>query len=297
MSDADLCAHIESALAQVRKSVKDNLAYIAQARKRFAQPGCRVPVEGRPTWGRWIKQNLGISDRHVRRLLAEYRDPAKKRKPKKAEPRIEVESAAVIFGNIGLEMAKKLRDGDTESAKKIALQMLEADTANPDSLMPIPAPEPIQIQTIDAGDVETLASVWMQVFEPLPSGQRLSELMRFLCAIPAELVEELATAITPDSVKKTCSDTPDETPTKQPEAAPTDHAPNASPEAESVPKKLPISVKVTVCPPVLEAEGEDSADRRLPDSSDYKPVAITEAGYALNEDGKWEYVGKPEAVA
>jgi hypothetical protein len=41
-----------------------------EVRERFAHPGRRIPIPGRPTFTQWIRQNLGISDRHVRRLLA-----------------------------------------------------------------------------------------------------------------------------------------------------------------------------------------------------------------------------------
>ncbi len=50
--------------------------YIREARDRFAHPGRRVPIPGQPTFTQWIRQNLGISARHVRRLLAAAREPS-----------------------------------------------------------------------------------------------------------------------------------------------------------------------------------------------------------------------------
>ena len=55
MGDAELCAYIAGALSQVKKILRDILPYLAEARRRFAQPGRRVPVPGRPTWGEWVQ--------------------------------------------------------------------------------------------------------------------------------------------------------------------------------------------------------------------------------------------------
>jgi hypothetical protein len=202
MGDAELCEFITKALSPAKKILRDSLAYIAEARKRFAQPGRRVPVAGKPTWGSWIKQNLGISDRHVRRLLAGEREPQKTRS-KKPEPRVEVESAGIILGNKGLEMARKLRDGEVDAAKRIAAEMLEADLDCPDSLLPPPAPE--HAKTIGEGDIETLASLWRQVFGALTRTRRRDMLVRFFGQIPEEDIADIAAAIDPGPVHGVCT--------------------------------------------------------------------------------------------
>src|SRR5271157_1736094 len=79
MTDQELVEHLQNKLRPVGQTLLTNIAYIREARNRFAQPGRRVPTAGRPTFTQWIKENLGISDRHVRRLLAAA-DPTQKLK-------------------------------------------------------------------------------------------------------------------------------------------------------------------------------------------------------------------------
>jgi hypothetical protein len=79
MTDQELVQHVQNTLRPLGHTLLTNLAYIREARNRFAQPGRRVPIGGRPTFTQWIKENLGISDRHVRRLLAAA-DPTQKLK-------------------------------------------------------------------------------------------------------------------------------------------------------------------------------------------------------------------------
>jgi hypothetical protein len=76
MTDKELARHVEGRLSPLRETLRSNIAYIREARQRFAHPGRRVPVPGQPTFTEWIRQNLGISDRHVRRLLAAAKEPA-----------------------------------------------------------------------------------------------------------------------------------------------------------------------------------------------------------------------------
>jgi hypothetical protein len=53
-------------------------------------------------------------------------------------------------------------------------------------------------------------------------------------------------------------------------------------------------VKGTSCAPVTDAEGEDRGNRVLPDAIDFVPSAITRAGFARAESGRWEFVGLPD---
>jgi hypothetical protein len=235
MGDAELCEFITKALSPAKKILRDSLAYIAEARKRFAQPGRRVPVPGRPTWGKWIKQNLGISDRHVRRLLAGEGEP-QKRHNKKPEPRVEVESAGIILGNKGLEMARKLRDGDVDGAKRIAAEMLEVNLDCPDGLLPPPVPE--HMKTLGKGDIETLASLWRQAFNPLTQAQRRDMLVRFFGLIPGEHIADVTAAIERAPIHMGCAGA----------------AGKAERRSGGGSRKPPASVKTTEGPPVRGPE-------------------------------------------
>jgi len=79
LTDQQLVEHVQGKLRPVGQTLMSNIAYIREARNRFAQPGLRVPTAGRPTFTQWIRENLGISDRHVRRLL-QAADPTQKLK-------------------------------------------------------------------------------------------------------------------------------------------------------------------------------------------------------------------------
>jgi len=53
------------------KKLRELIPYLREARRRWAQPGRRVPVPGRPCWTEWISQNLHVTPRRVRQLLSE----------------------------------------------------------------------------------------------------------------------------------------------------------------------------------------------------------------------------------
>jgi len=53
------------------KKLRDLIPFLREARRRWAQPGRRVPVPGRPTWTQWIVQNLHVTPRRVQQLLSE----------------------------------------------------------------------------------------------------------------------------------------------------------------------------------------------------------------------------------
>ena len=65
LTDTEL---VERCVQGFRK-LKEIVPYLREARERFAQQGRRVPVPGKPTWGEWVEQNLGVTVRRVNQLL------------------------------------------------------------------------------------------------------------------------------------------------------------------------------------------------------------------------------------
>ncbi len=67
LSDAELV----DKCVQGFKRLRELIPYLREARRRWAQPGRRVPVPGRPCWTEWITQNLHVTPRRVQQLLNE----------------------------------------------------------------------------------------------------------------------------------------------------------------------------------------------------------------------------------
>jgi hypothetical protein len=118
LSDQELIQHIQNKLRPVGQTLMNNIAYLREARNRFAQPGQRVPIAGRPTFTQWIKENLGISDRHVRRLLAAA-DPTQKLK--KQQRRDATYDLAVTMAHAVLGLHEADPDDPSGRRRKAAL--------------------------------------------------------------------------------------------------------------------------------------------------------------------------------
>jgi len=67
LSDAELL----DKCVQGFKRLRELIPFLREARRRWAQPGRRVPVPGRPSWTEWITQNLHVTPRRVQQLLNE----------------------------------------------------------------------------------------------------------------------------------------------------------------------------------------------------------------------------------
>jgi len=57
------------------RSLREIIPYLREARDRWAQPGRRVPVPGKPTWTEWVETNLHVTMRRVQQLLSEGTKP------------------------------------------------------------------------------------------------------------------------------------------------------------------------------------------------------------------------------
>ena len=118
MTDQELVEYVQNKLRPVGQALRLNIAYIREARNRFAQPGRRVPIAGRPTFTRWIRENLGISDRHVRRLL-QAADPTQKLR--KQQRRDETHDMAVTMAHAVLGLYEADPDDPSGRRRKAAL--------------------------------------------------------------------------------------------------------------------------------------------------------------------------------
>jgi hypothetical protein len=136
MTDEELARHVESKLRPVGESLRNNIPYIREARERFAQPGRRVPVFGQPTFTQWIRQNLGISARHVRRLLAGPNEPAGRSRedeveqPPKQRKRDEMMWQAGRMAHAALGLGQPDERDPDGSARKSALIAMAQEFLN-----------------------------------------------------------------------------------------------------------------------------------------------------------------------
>jgi hypothetical protein len=183
MTDQELAAYVQSKLRPVGSALLGNIPYLREARQRFAQPGRRVPVPGHPTFGQWIRRNLGISDRHVRRLLAPPEDSA--RKLRKKQRRDETLDMAVTMAHAVLG----LREADSEDPSghrrqaaltNMAFQLLRRVRHKPIAMH-------VTVETLQSGQVEELYRKMReclgeqidQVFGSLDEEQRVNALGLF----------------------------------------------------------------------------------------------------------------------
>ncbi len=182
MTDQQLVEHVQNKLRPVGQTLRLNIAYLREARNRFAQPGRRVPIAGRPTFTQWIRENLGISDRHVRRLLAAA-DPTQKLK--KQQRRDATYDQAVMLAHAVLGLHEADPDDPSGRRRKAGLMSLAFRLIRHVRHKPIPIH--VGVKEMMHGDVpslydtvsECLGEQLDQVFGSLDEEKRADALRLF----------------------------------------------------------------------------------------------------------------------
>ena len=170
MSDLELVTFLARRLQPLTEEVWTLLPYIREARARFSQPGRRVPIRGKPTFTAWIQTHLGISDRHVRRILAaagSATDIATARalvgaKDKKRRDELRTLTIRLACGVFGLDEPENDDIGGIQH--KRALQCIAAKVLNMIRLKPVTMH--LGMPQLPQGDVSSLFGLFLKVFDP-----------------------------------------------------------------------------------------------------------------------------------
>lgn len=79
ISDKELIAFLRTKFfGPLKRHLKDYLPYLRLAHNRFAQPGRRIPIPGRPLWSEFCSKELGVHVRTVQLWLAGDKPATKK---------------------------------------------------------------------------------------------------------------------------------------------------------------------------------------------------------------------------
>jgi hypothetical protein len=71
ISNKELIAFLRTKFfGPLKRHLKDYLPYLRLANKRFAQPGRRIPIPGKPLWSEFCRKELGVHIRTVQLWLA-----------------------------------------------------------------------------------------------------------------------------------------------------------------------------------------------------------------------------------
>lgn len=111
LSDKKLIAILRTKFfGPLKRHLKDYKPYLWVAHKRFAQPGRRIPIPGRPLWGEFVRKILGVHIRTVQLVLAEDKpkQPTKKLRDK-------YDSADIRHLEMVALAAQKLADSDPDN--------------------------------------------------------------------------------------------------------------------------------------------------------------------------------------
>lgn len=170
MSDTELVYFLARRLQPVTEHLWEMLPYLREARARFSQPGRRVPVRGKPTFTAWIQTHLGISDRHVRRILAATSgttDIATAQalvgaKDKRRRDELRALTIRLACGIFGLDEPENDDIGGVQH--KWALRCIAAKLLNMIRIKPVTMH--LRMPQLQQGDVPSLFGLFLKVFDP-----------------------------------------------------------------------------------------------------------------------------------
>lgn len=162
LKNEELLAHLKTAFGSVRHALQRNLPYLLEARDRFAKPGQRVPVEGKPTWTQWVRDNLHVNVRTVQRWLA--------------PPNVE--------------------SGTADAAKQMALFRHYGDVYRSMEELPITTREGMFIYRLDQLDTTTFYPVLLEVFKRYRNPEYRQEFDQVLLDLESYLVRRAICELT-----------------------------------------------------------------------------------------------------
>jgi hypothetical protein len=112
LADHRLIAHLKKHFGPAKRQWQRELPYLLEAHRRYSQPGRTMPLPGKPFWGVFCKQQLGVDVRTVQRWIAE----AEGRTPKKHQPD---KYTAVDIAHLErvAYAAQKLADADPDNSE------------------------------------------------------------------------------------------------------------------------------------------------------------------------------------
>lgn len=110
LNDHQLITHLKKYFGPAKRKWQRELPYLLEAHRRYCQPGRRMPLPGKPFWGVFCKQQLGVHVRTVERWFAE----AEGRTPKKHQ-RDKYDSADIAHLERVARAAQDLADADPDN--------------------------------------------------------------------------------------------------------------------------------------------------------------------------------------
>jgi hypothetical protein len=119
MTNSQLCTFIQQRLRRGREVLISLRPWLAEARRRYSQPGRRVPVPGRPSFTEWIHLHTGYSDRYIRMILSDA-EPYTRRPRKRVDRNVRFK----LLANAAVDLAQLVARSDAQ-AHGLAFEILK----------------------------------------------------------------------------------------------------------------------------------------------------------------------------